>query len=410
MDDKEVTVYVASSVGIDYFYFLLKTIREAGFSAKSISFISEIDYRQEAKASGIVKMWLRTKMYIFYPLYLVVSGLTCKSSSIFVVSSNTFYAPYIVHALLRFRGIRVVHMLYDLYPDALEIAGGLKPTSMLSKFIGMVAKANQTNCDGTVYLGNILRKHAESRWGRCMQSEVIDISTDLSLYDNTYCPLPQSGPIIIHYGGQLGHLHDAESIITCVRMIYESDLSRDIRFTFYTSGAQARFLKDSLANYPVNIISTAPSSQWRSDIRGFNIGLVSLSPGGATVCLPSKTYAMMAGGLAILAITPLWSDLASLVMTLDAGWIINNSAHKSFPNIHDRSYLETIKEVRPQNEIAKDFKHTVAFILRNRDLLEKKRSNAFNGVRDCYDVSKLSAKWRHLLTSLTHKTDKRAYS
>jgi hypothetical protein len=400
LDAAKVKVYVASSVGIDYFFFLAKTIRAAGYDVREIYLISEDSYRRQAKTSGLRKLWLRAQMYLVYPGYLIVEGLRCRKSSVFVVSSNTFYAPYLVHLLLQLRGIRVVHMLYDLFPDALEIAGGLSTTSWASRAIGVIARRNQSCCDGTVYLGDFLKRHAEARWGRTSRSEVIDISTDLSLYEQTFPELTRSGPLIIHYGGQLGHLHDARSIIASVQHLCRSDLSASIRFNFYVSGAQAQFLRESLRGYPVEVIATAPSSQWRQDIRGFHVGLVSLSPGGASVCLPSKTYAMMAGGMAILAIAPIWSDLANLVTTLQAGWVINNSRHVREPGSSEPGQLEALREPRDTAAIVEQFEATIRHILLHREELEVRRRAAFQGVRSRYGIENLQEKWHHLLSSL----------
>ena len=79
----------------------------------------------------------------------------------------------------------------------------------------------------------------------------------------------------------------------------------------------------------VKIRTAIDSEIWRKDIRNFHVGLVSLSPGGASVCLPSKTYSMMAGGLSIIGICPEWSDLANLIKEMDAGWVVNNSIYSS---------------------------------------------------------------------------------
>lgn len=405
MDTPKVTVYVASSVGIDYFYFLLKTIMAAGYPVQEVSLISEQSYRRLARVSGVKKLWLRTKMYVIYPLYLLFVGLACRKNSIFIVSSNTFYAPFIVHNVLRFRGVRVVHMLYDLYPDALEIAGGLHSNSMPSRTLGLIANANQKGCDGTVYLGQFLKQHAEGRWGRAAHSEVIDISTDISLYDPFYPEPTDYNPLIIHYGGQLGHLHDCQSIIECVRRICESPLSTRIKFVFYVSGAQAELLRRSLKSYPVEIVSTTPSSQWRLDIREFHIGLVSLTPAGASVCLPSKTYAMMAGGLAIIAICPSWSDLAALVRSVDGGWIISNSPHQHMASPvlkkdYD-SYLSDMKRSRSTDDICNDFCLTIERILDAPEMLKEKRKNAFYGVRKQYGIDQLQRKWDRFLKSMT---------
>ncbi|MBD3749607.1 MAG: hypothetical protein IE931_08930 [Sphingobacteriales bacterium] len=400
MDKKKLKVYTGSSVGIDYFFFLTSTIENAGFEVKPLFLITEIEYRRLAKSSGYRKVWLRIKMYIFYPLFLIFKGLNAPKRSIFVISSNTFFAPILLRIFLGFKSIKVVHMLYDLFPDALEIAGTIKFDSRVSKLIGLITNANLKKCDATVFLGDFLKKHAEQRWGYSKKSSVIDISTDLSLYDYKRTDLTQTKKIIIHYGGQLGHLHDAKSIIESVRYVLQSDIKNEIEFNFYVSGAQARFLEESLSNYPVKIISAIPSHQWREDIKSFHIGLVSLSPGGASVCLPSKTYGMMAGGMSILAICPKWSDLGTLIKDLNAGWIINNSPYVNIGCYKSLNYESNIKRERDKLELAIEFYTCLKDIINNRFLLEEKRLNAFNGVRNKHNLSILSEKWKEVLTNV----------
>jgi hypothetical protein len=398
MGKKSIKIYLASNVGIDYFFFLAKTIENGGYIVEPIYLIGEAKYRKLSKSSGLEKIWLRIQMYFLYPFYLIYIGFKSKSRSIFVVSSNTFYAPYLVHFFLRFKGIKVIHMLYDLFPDAIEISGIITKGSFFSRMIGKIASKNQATCDATVYLGNFLKKHTENRWGKSNVSKVIDISTDLSLYSADFEQLDLSSKLVIHYGGQLGHLHDANSIIESIKYVCQSDIRDQIEFNFYVSGSQAQFLEEALKGYPVTIISTVPSHKWREDIKNFHIGLVSLSPGGATVCLPSKTYGMMAGGMAILAICPQWSDLASLVDRLDAGWIVNNSVYTSEFEFNQSQENKSITDKKSIELVKKDFYEVLKEVLDNRSLLEQKRRNSFYGVRKNYKIVNLSEKWDNLIS------------
>lgn len=400
MDEKKIKVYTASSVGIDYFFFLNKTISEAGFNSKPLFLITEEEYRKLAKQKGLNKIWLRLKMYVFYPIMLIYQGLKSERGSIFVVTSNTFFAPYLIHLFLRIKKVKVIHLLYDLYPDALEVAGTIRTNSLLSKIIGKIIVNSQKNCEATIYLGKFLMQHAESRWKKAKNSMVIDISTDLTLYDFELKSPIDKKKLIIHYGGQLGHLHDADSIIESVKFICNSDISEKIEFNFYVSGTQALFLRESLRNYPVIIKSAVASHEWRNDIKNFHIGLVSLSPGGASVCLPSKTYGMMAGGLSIIAICPQWSDLSNLVTSLDAGWVINNAKHIDVKEDNFNDYLKEIKYFRQQGEVISDFYLCLKNILNDKELLEIKRQNAFYGVRANYNINSLGKKWVEVISNL----------
>jgi hypothetical protein len=400
MDKKKIKVYTGSSVGIDYFFFLTKTIENAGFDVEPLFLITETEYRRLAKSSGLKKVWLRIKMYVFYPIFLLIKGLGAEKGSIFVISSNTFFAPALVHFALGFKSIKVVHMLYDLFPDAIEIAGAIEARSSPSKLIGKITTANFKKCESTVFLGKFLKEHAERRWGISKKSHVIDISTDLSLYDKQISSLVDTSKVIIHYGGQMGHLHDAKSIIESVKFVLQSDIRDAVEFNFYVSGAQAKFLEDSLKDFPVKVISAIPSFQWREDIKDFHIGLVSLSPGGATVCLPSKTYGMMAGGMSILAICPIWSDLSELITDLNAGWIVNNSRFNSVDNLRDSNYANNIIMERDRSQVALDVYKCLKHLIENRSLLEDKRRNAFDGVQKKHNINVSSEKWGKVLSNI----------
>lgn len=400
MDTKKLNVYIASNVGIDYFFFLGKTLSNLSHLVNPIYSISELKYRSYSKSTVLKKIYLRFTMYVLYPFKLFYYALISKKKSIFIITSNTFFAPYFITLFFSWKKIKVIHLLYDLFPDALEIASIINVNSNASKIIGMITHKSLTKCNATVFLGKFLMNHAEFRWGICNKSSVIDISTDLSLYKKNYVPAPNTKKIVIHYGGQLGYLHSPNNLIECIKYTCKSDIAELVEFNFYVSGINSKFIQDSLSEYPVKIISAVPSSQWREDILNFHIGLVSLSPGGATVCLPSKTYGMMAGGLAILAIAPIWSDLSNLINVNNCGWVINNSIHNNQIEITSNNYLNQIKESKSDKDVATDFYLTLKNILENRNQLEIKRLNSFNSVRSNFNIDSIGEKWENVLNQI----------
>jgi hypothetical protein len=339
-------------------------------------------------------------MYVKYPFNLFVEAFKADKGATFIVTSNTFFAPFFIVLLFSWKKLKVIHLLYDLFPDAIEIAGIIKTNSLFARIIGIITRKNLSQCQATVFLGKELKKHAEFRWGKSRSSYVIDISTDLSLYKNGYTPVPKTSKIIIHYGGQLGHLHSPDNIVECVKYIYNSDLSDYFEFNFYVSGSNSEFVSRNLSQYPIKIISAIPSSEWRVDIEKFHIGLVSLSPGGATVCLPSKTYGMMAGSLAILAIAPIWSDLANLVISNDCGWVVNNSITEDPQQFNTNSYLKSVQESKNKNDLVVEFYNTLKSIHSNFKQLEIKRMNAFNSIRNKYDIDSIGKKWVEVINQL----------
>ena len=135
------------------------------------------------------------------------------------------------------------------------------------------------------------------------------------------------------------------------------------------------------------------SNAWRSYIKNFDIGIVTLTPGGASVCLPSKTYAMMAGGLAILAITPEWSDLAQLIKNNQAGWVFDNSTNNDFPDMYSKNHTQYYLSARANKKIVSQIIEKLRYLIKNREYLFKVRENAFINVRQNYNEYNLGKKW-----------------
>ena len=108
----------------------------------------------------------------------------------------------------------------------------------------------------------------------------------------------------------------------------------------------------------------------------------------------------MAGGLAILAIAPIWSDLSNLINVNNSGWVINNSIHSNQIEFTSDNYLNQIKESRNDKDVAIDFYLTLKNILNNRNQLEIKRLNSFNSVRRNFNIDSIGEKWESVLNQI----------
>lgn len=392
-------IYVCSSVNIDYFAFLTECIAHAGYAVEPVTLISEDSYRRRARRRGLAKLWLRVQMYLLYPLLLIWKSVRAPAGSVFVITSNTFYAPALTQVVGRLRRQRVFALIYDLYPDALEVAGKVSPRALAVRVLGLIASANQKLCEATIYLGPFLSEHAAARWGKPRCTTAIDISADSRLFGSG--PLRTHPHVELHYGGQLGYMHDADSVVHAVReLMRDPEIAHQLHATFNVSGSQAELLEAELADSPsVAVLPPVPSAQWRERISDCHLGLVSLSPGGATVCLPSKTYAMMAGGLAIVAICPVWSDLAALVEQYEAGWVISNSPYRRREDLAGPAYLERTRARLPAEQVALDFAKTIRMILSDPAELRRRRENARRAMQTELNVDALAAAWERFLNT-----------
>ena len=389
-------IFACSSVSLDYFLFLVDSLRGAAVEVNPVAAVTESRYREAARSTVLRRILLRLEMYVLYPLKLLVATLKACHGDVFVVTSNTFFAPALVAALVWRRGIRVVHLLYDLVPDAIEVAGRMRSDGLRSKILGRIARANQSWTNGTVYLGPFLQKYAERRWGKSRQPAVIPIATDIRLYE-TPLPAPACRPLRVHYGGQLGLMHEADSLAATIQgLAAQGSLGTNIVFDARISGSRAASFEAAVRGLQgVSIGPTLPSDAWRSHAAGFHVGIVTLSPGGATVCLPSKSYAMMAAGLAILAICPRWSDLARLVEDTGAGWVIDNAA---CPTPWEESdIVAACRMSLPSDEVARSCRDALQAIASDHDRVVTCRRNAWKAIRETFSPETIREMWTHYL-------------
>ena len=390
------SIYICSSVLADYTLYLNACLENLGYQVYMLALLDEYTYRKASKKGGLTKLYIRLGMYVLYPLKLAIKVLCAPSGSLFMMTSNTFYAAAIAAICARLKKQKVVNLVYDLYPDALEVAGKIKFGSTISRLLGNVTRLNCRVSDCSVYLGSLLRRHAESRWGKCGFSESIDISADFSLYKPNMDF--DGGKINVHYGGQLGHMHDADSVVVAVlSAIKDEALQQKFSFSFRVSGSQAGTIEKAFAGFPVQVLPPLPSHEWRDEIRSYNIGLVTLSPGGATVCLPSKSYAMMAGGLPIVAICPLWSDLGQMILTANAGWVIPNSPFGSINELFEGDYRKRYMQKLPSDEVKTRFVELLRHISETPAELMEKRIGALHAMKTFYGAEEIGIRWKTIL-------------
>jgi len=374
-------VFVSSSVNSDLVQAILASI---GPDACAFTTVEEADYRRLSRGNRRQRIRLRLLTWIVHPCRLALSIVFARRGSLYIVTTNPFTAPVVAAALGPWFGVRVVHHVFDLYPDALEAAGILRPGGFLSRSISACLGYAHRRCAGAVYLGQALRRQTERRLGQTPHSAVIEVTADEALFGE---PSPGcEGCLVVHYGGQLGTMHDAESIVAAVEALEDERYAGRVRFDFRVGGARAQVI-DRLRGKPgVVVDSIMPPSAWRKHVRGAGVGLVSLLPAGARVCLPSKTYALLAASLPVIAICPRTSDLAAVVTSQGAGWVIENAVSPASVSTRDRAVVGA--------EIAALIRRLIA-LPAERD---QRAEAAGQAARTVFSRAATAARWRTFLS------------
>lgn len=314
---------------------LMREFQMRGFAARQRFQISEASYR--TAKSPFARLWLRIRQYILYPLQLIFSllwdRLRGKKADVCVIATNTFYAPLLVTYLHP----NVVHLVYDLFPEAMIHSGKWREGSLKVKCVRWITKQTLRRARQNVFLGQRLRDYVESLYGQLPNAAVIEVGADQTLFENAEMLKTENleAELDILYCGNFGNLHDSATLFQYWNKVAESlkgekasvqDVRSRFRWRFHCSGpkradliAVQESLPDALRKQ-IQIGGGLGQSEWVAAMKAANIALVTMQPGSETVVMPSKTYSAMMAGQAILAIAPEESDLVDMIKTLDCGW------------------------------------------------------------------------------------------
>ena len=337
---------------------LIRELRHAGVQTAQRFHIKAATYR---KSQGrCARMWLRFRQYVVYPIdlagHLVWGRLTGRGADVVVVCTNTFYAPLLATWLHP----RVVHLVYDLYPEALMHAGKLRAQGRTVRALRWLTARTMQRAQLNVFLGDRLLHYAQSTYAWVPRALVIPVGADQALFahapqhrvrpegahgtqsgSQTAPALPRSRPTIL-YCGNIGNMHDSATLFSLWRDYAESadHVERGAHasvlepvapaklpnFHFCCSGPQQTALEAAHAALPpalqarIEVSGSLADAAWVEAMEAADVALVTMVPGSETVLMPSKAYSAMMAGQALLVVAPEASCLVDLVKRSGAGW------------------------------------------------------------------------------------------
>ena len=312
--------------------------------------------------TGFGRLCLRADMYIRYPLLAAVDFAAHPRPPLSIVTSNTFYTPWLA-ARLAHRRRQIVHLVYDLYPDALVIAGKLRRGSHAERTVSSITRSAFRRSSANVFLGRRLLDFARQTYGEIPNAEVIPVGAPANAFrDSRPRLLDAKRPVTILYCGRLGRLHDADTPADWIRRQRapaRGTIRRPVRLLLHASGGGYRRLRSEMGWDAASGLEALASGDlvryggnldrdaWINAMRSAEVALITLAPGAERVAMPSKTYSALVAGQAILAVCSGNSDLADLVHKCDCGWHVHPGDSAAFAHA-----VETIR-TQPQRLLQK---------------------------------------------------------
>lgn len=355
---------------------LLRSLRENGLEVEHRFAVSEASYRGSRGAAR--RAILRLRMYVEFPLRLAWACFRAKSSDVQVVTTNPFFAPWIA-TIFAGRRSNVVHLVYDLFPDALVVAGGLREEALMTRLARSLVRTTFHRAAVNVFLGHSLRRHAEHAFGPIPRIRIIPVGSDATPFAGSAPEiLPADTPIDALYCGNLGTMHDVDAVIGAIRVIDERQRAPELSLSFHASGPaypafreRAMGVSDRVSTW-LQLGAPLSDRAWVERMARAHVALITMKAGAERVVMPSKTYSALAAGQAIVAVCPHGSDLAELVIRHDCGWVVAPGDSDDLVRVLDE-------------------------IVASPSIVHRKRVNAFRAGQVNYSGSAVGEAWRNLL-------------
>ena len=366
--------FLCSSVELSCFAKrLIDRLNEEGYAVEELFVTSEKNYRKA------INFWIskviRLQQYLVYPLKLIVTCIASnfkKENAIFLVTTNTFYAPL----LATYFNKRVIHLVYDLFPEAMIHSGKWQEHQFRVKFfrwlVGLSLKRSVIN----IFLGERLKKYVESIHGSLPNSKIIAVGADETPFTKLES-LEDSERIKVLYCGNFGNMHESKTLFDA----WKYGINDSFHFLFHCSGPKRKHLElfynkhEAKLGDRLHIGGGLSNEAWVKVMQSSQIALVTMSEGSQEVIMPSKTYSAMMAGQAILAVAPENSDLVDLIKSANCGWWVAPGDIEGFQ--------DCLIEIQS-----------------NQDLLLEKRQNAYQVAHEQFVQGSLAKKWVAVFESL----------
>lgn len=222
-------------------------------------------------------------------------------------------------------------LIYDIYPEAFEVAGIAKSDSLLSLFWRKLNAFSFSGAENIITISDYMARTLRSQLpaNKDIKISVIENWADTELI----VPIPKiknpflnelnlNKKFIISYFGSFGITHGVDSIIECANILKDNS---DILFLLIGGGTDGKNIRKILqAQKPDNLIILPfqPLDKFKYVAAAPDICLVLQKAGAEEISMPSKVYTALASGTAIIAMTGKDSDLAALVNENRCGIII----------------------------------------------------------------------------------------
>jgi colanic acid biosynthesis glycosyl transferase WcaI len=242
--------------------------------------------------------------------------------------TTPFTLPYVVTLATKLRKASAIVLIYDLYPEALVMAGLVQSGSLVAKTIRFANGILFGALDAIITIGRdteallLKYKRVESRQIEFIPNwALLPIGYREVAGDNTFRH-PYADKLVIGLSGNLGFTHNAGTVYEAARLLEDR---KDIHFLLSGWGSQwqqltERYAQDPLEN--VTLIDRVPESELEEFLAAADVWIIPYRRNIAGVSVPSRIYNLLAVGRPVIVAAETNSEAAMMLKEYDIGWVV----------------------------------------------------------------------------------------
>ena len=231
----------------------------------------------------------------------------------------------------RWRGMRAVSLVQDVYPDVAVALGSLNQRSLTTRFLNRLSRAALRRSDRIIALGECMRDRIATKVGPDAASRIDVIhnwadGTKITPIESQSSPFRISNDLedkfVVLFSGNLGRVNDFSTVLEAARILSDQP---EVVFVFVGGGTEAAGISRFIHEHKLDNVRTLPyhpQGLLPFVLGAADVSLVTLREGLAGLSVPSKTYTIMASGRPVLFIGDTKSDIARIVDENGCGAVV----------------------------------------------------------------------------------------
>ncbi|HEX8633842.1 MAG TPA: glycosyltransferase family 4 protein [Pyrinomonadaceae bacterium] len=232
----------------------------------------------------------------------------------------------------RLRGMRLVALVEDIYPDVGIALGTFREGGLLARLLDRLNRLVLCRADRVIVLGDCMRERVMDKI-RDTSEDRIDIIHNwadgekirpLAAGERNYFAEEQElgQRFVVQFSGNFGMVNDFDTPLEAARLLRTR---ADIMFLFIGDGVKAGEIKDFVSRHRlanVRVLPYQPRENLLYSLAAGHAHLVTLAHGLAGLSVPSKTYGILAAGRPVIFVGDPRSDIARLVADHGCGAVV----------------------------------------------------------------------------------------